>query len=123
MKYSELEKKQMREFMRKRNATPEGAAYNRRKIKIWRRKTKSSHSRYRKTRVGEWREAITYFLIDRDGPLCWYCKRPIDLNNYNLAHKVALALGGKSRIENYVLSCPECNHVDGIRVHKLVICK
>jgi len=118
-----------RNYMKKKNATKEGAEYNRTKVKAWRakqspEKRQLSRGRYRgKNRHVELREAVIYYLIDRDGIDCLYCGKPVDIDNLHLAHKLAMAFGGKCRLDNYCLAHPECNAKDGIEVHRKVICK
>jgi len=123
--------KYKRDYMKRKNATPEGAAYNRKKVQDWRRrqipeKRRLCHGRRSirgKNRLTELREAVVDFLVNRDGINCPYCRLPLDMNNLHLAHKLALALGGKNRLDNYFLAHPKCNQLDGIKVHRQVVCK
>lgn len=54
-------------------------------------------------------------IINREGGLCHYCKRPVaipSLSNqtYDIDHMVPIARGGTNDPTNLVLSCSNCNN-------------
>ena len=66
------------------------------------------------------REAVIYFLIERDGMDCFYCKNPLDLVRVHIAHKLSVLVGGKNCLDNLVLSCPFCNISEGVAVRRKI---
>ena len=107
-------------YMRKYNATEKGAKYNRMNSKRWRVGKKNNRSKYRGCISNEWREAILYYLINRDGLNCFYCKEVIVIPDFHISHKLSQRLGGPNRMENYCLAHPKCNMKDAIIVRKKV---
>ena len=114
-------KKYNREYMRKYNATGKGAKYNRNHTKNWRKNNPGRLHGKRPTQLSaEYREAIIYFLINRDGLNCSFCGEII--NNYEeigIDHKTPVMLGGKNRMENLRLAHRTCNHKAGLLVRKI----
>lgn len=118
----EIKRKAHRNYMRRYNETPGGREYNRQHAKDYRKAHPGcSHGKRPTSISAEYREAIVYFLIDRDGLKCQICGEPI-LNYIEIGvdHKNPVMLGGKNRIENLRLAHRTCNQKDGLRVRKLI---
>ena len=65
--------------------------------------------------------ALTYALVDRDGPQCRYCgvvthneKEPI-YSRRTFDHVVPVSAGGKDELRNGVVACHNCNSRKGSR--------
>jgi len=56
-------------------------------------------------------------ILDRDGPTCVWCRRPVDVDLVaaTTEHVIPRLKGGPSWIENEVAACKRCN---GRRGHK-----
>lgn len=115
--FPDLEKKRSRRLYMKRwnKNNPEK---NRLHIKKWRKEVGRKPERRKMT--DEWREVITYYLIDRDGFNCFHCGIPVNLEEYCLGHKISPLLGGRNRIDNYCLVHPSCNQKDGLKIRKRI---
>jgi len=105
--------KQNREYMRKYNATPKGAAYNRKHVKDW-KKRNPQPSRITKG----YRNMIVDFLLKRDGLVCGICSKPLEGSKYHINHIKAHALGGPDILENVNLTHPECNMAQSIAIRQ-----
>jgi HNH endonuclease len=53
--------------------------------------------------------AYRTLILERDGFLCFYCKRAVDENNYVIEHVVSRPTGTNS-YKNLVSSCRQCNN-------------
>lgn len=40
---------------------------------------------------------------------CWWCRKKIVNNQYDIDHRIALSVGGEHDPSNIVISCPSCN--------------
>jgi hypothetical protein len=49
------------------------------------------------------------FYAAQDG-LCFYCRKPMHIENSTFDHLHPQALGGKDNIENLILACQPCNY-------------
>lgn len=107
--------------MRKYNATEKGRAYNRQHIKDYFKKNPEKRKKSRGCRAiaQEWRESIIHYLADRDGWNCYYCAKSVDYKDVSIGHKVAVCLGGRNRLENFVLCHKFCNWSDGSKARDL----
>ncbi len=52
-------------------------------------------------------------IAERDGRLCFYCRRVFELEFMTLDHLVPKTRGGSNHISNLVLSCSPCNYKKG----------
>lgn len=96
-----------KEYMRKYNATPKGAAYNRKHIKEWRKRTKTPHSNRNITKG--YRNIIIDYLIKRDGLICGICKQSLENSKIHINHIIPVALGGQDIMDNVNLAHEKCN--------------
>ena len=48
-------------------------------------------------------------VIDRDGHVCQYCGASVYGKNLHIDHVYPYSMGGKTIIDNLVVSCSECN--------------
>jgi 5-methylcytosine-specific restriction endonuclease McrA len=112
----EEQRQKKREYMRKYNATEKGRDYNRWHVKDYYRrnpeKLKEKRRKDCRSIAQEWKEAIIYYLVDRDGWNCFYCKKPVDYKDVSIGHKIARCLGGRDRLENFILCHKFCNYSD-----------
>jgi len=83
---------------------------NKNKIKQQRNnKPRAKHKNTRKQSSAIYREAIIYYLINRDGINCGFCGKPIDIETVTIDHTVPKFLGGENRLENFRLAHKSCN--------------
>jgi hypothetical protein len=54
-------------------------------------------------------------LIKRDGNACAWCSSPLSINDQDatLDHVLPRSVGGRNSIDNYLLTCADCNHSRG----------
>ena len=67
------------------------------------RRSGAVHKKRKRARQKLWQE----------NPKCFYCKRGLLFVESTLDHKIPLSKGGTDEIENYVLSCRDCNTEKG----------
>lgn len=48
-------------------------------------------------------------LVERDGTDCWFCGKPMPLNDMTLEHLVPKSNGGRNTLANYALAHAHCN--------------
>lgn len=48
-------------------------------------------------------------VIERDGNVCRYCCRVININYLTVDHVVPFSRGGKTVMDNLVVACKKCN--------------
>lgn len=113
----EEKRKKQREYMRKYNKTPKGAAYNKAHSKAWRNKNKKPHGK-RAQRTGEYRQVIINYLIERDGLLCGFCKKSLEGYAFHINHIIPVALGGPHIMSNLNLAHPDCNTKEGSEIKR-----
>lgn len=112
------------EDMRKYNATPKGAAYNRKHASEWKKKnpTKikkySRHAQSGRTTSMEYRAAIIDFLIKRDGYICGFCKGSLETDKIQVDHIIPWALGRPATLENFRLAHAKCNLDQALLIRK-----
>jgi len=49
-------------------------------------------------------------LMKRDGDFCWWCGKPLTIENSTIDHVLPQKLGGTSRKNNLVICCRRCNN-------------
>jgi len=109
----------MREWRKEYYSIEENAIKRREYVKKSAKKMGYGGKYKRRCNSSEYREAIIHFLIDRDGTNCFYCNNPLIFSDVEIGHKIARILGGKDRLDNYILSHKECNNKDGTKVQKI----
>lgn len=57
-------------------------------------------------------KVIIATLLDRDGPNCFYCHKPL-LDDCSVEHLLSLAHGGPDHVSNLVLAHSQCNSKTG----------
>ena len=65
-----------------------------------------------------YREAIQYFLLDKDGQNCGMCGKWMEFEDITIDHVIPVALGGLHRIENFRLAHKLCNIKAGGRLNR-----
>ena len=121
MPYNTKEKKNkyMRRRRRKYYSIEENAIKRRAYVKKSAKKMGYKGKYKKRCNVSEYREAIIHFLIDRDGLNCFYCGLP--LINPEIGHNLAFVLGGKHRLDNYILCHAECNNKDSVKIMRVAL--
>lgn len=119
----EEKKKRIREYMRKyyhehKARYRENEARRRGEKRNGRPKFHTLSGPPRKQRGREYREVIVFYLINRDGLLCWRCQNEMDGNDITIDHVIPVALGGANRMENLKLAHKYCNFCFGMVVRK-----
>src|SRR5574337_141079 len=117
MKSLEEKRKERREYMRKYNKTPKGQAYNRKHVKIWKKKTKAPHGQRKQISAG-WRDIILDFLIKRDGHVCGICGESLEGAKMEINHIIPVALGGLDIMENVNLAHKKCNQSQAMKIRQ-----
>lgn len=64
--------------------------------------------------VGSRCKAAELWKLFRDSRHCTYCRAILDPANRQIEHKIPVARGGSSEIENLTISCQECNNIKGL---------
>lgn len=106
MKTLEEKRKYQREYMRKYNATEKGKAKNYAHVKKWR--AAGNRKPEKRQCSGEWRQMIMSFLLDRDGPNCMLCHKPLD-GKITIDHIIPVIQGGPHTMNNVQLAHQKCN--------------
>ncbi len=52
-------------------------------------------------------------LVERDGPNCWYCDKPMTETTTTIEHLVPVNCGGPNHTANLVLAHGDCNKLAG----------
>ncbi len=55
-------------------------------------------------------KSMRWWLLQRDGPGCFYCGREIETDLYQRDHVIPKSRGGSDLIGNRVLACAPCNY-------------
>lgn len=50
-------------------------------------------------------------LLSMHGPVCWYCRRRMTVDELSVDHILPRALGGGHSFANLALACKECNQL------------
>jgi 5-methylcytosine-specific restriction endonuclease McrA len=116
-----------REYMRKYNATPKGAEYNRAHVRAWRRANpgKAIRSKYRTTaRQQDYREIALNFLEERDGLTCPVCEELLDRSaivrseKVEIDHITPIRLGGDNKTGNVRMVHSRCNIKNSVEIRQ-----
>ena len=118
MKTLEQKRQYWREYMRKYNATPKGAAYNRKHIKDYRKKNPGKPHDNRPGRTNEYRQILLNTLIERDGFSCGICGKSLENSKIHLDHIIPVALNGPHILSNIRLAHAYCNLKDTNLIRK-----
>ncbi len=68
----------------------------------------------RKRAAGKLDQNQIVSLLEQAKGVCYYCQKPLN-ETYHLDHRIPVSRGGKSTVENMVVSCPHCNRSKGAR--------
>lgn len=90
---------------------------SRQKVKFYRKKNKTPHSK-RKSISSSYRDIIIDFLLKRDGLVCGLCKESLENSAFHIDHRIPVALGGPDTMENIQLTHPKCNLEQAILIRK-----
>ena len=104
-------------YMRAYTASGKGQAYNRAKVKAWRKKNKAPHAK-RMSGTRCYREVIINTLLQRDGLICGICKQSLENSKIEIDHIQPIALGGPNIMSNLRLAHPTCNRQGALAIRK-----
>jgi hypothetical protein len=59
--------------------------------------------------------SLRSFIISRDGKICHYCGKELELIDIHIDHVFPRSLGGRTHPDNLVVSCKSCNWKKGVK--------
>ena len=65
-------------------------------------------------------EKIDYSLIYNNSPFCFYCDKPLSINEVEFDHYIPLSRGGSHTADNIRVSCMTCNRRKGAMTYQMV---
>lgn len=86
--------------------------YSRRRRRLHPDKKRAETQRYRARRArakGSHTAADIRAQLAAQKRTCWWCREPLDGNDYHVDHLIPLSKEGSNGPENIVIACPGCN--------------